>query len=89
MTNGTQIYDFLKVEVVASLLYQACIRNDIKDNQPFVYNIGSGKPISLYDFALDNWKTLGAKGKIIRGAIPERVNQISRLVPDLIGLYPN
>ena len=89
MTNGTQIYDFLKVEIVASLLYQACIRNDIKNNQPFVYNIGSGKPISLYDFALINWKTLGAKGKIIRGAIPERVNQISRLVPDLIGLYPN
>ena len=41
-----------------------------------------------YDFALLNWKNMGAKGKIIRGAIPERVNQISRLVPDLIGLYP-
>ncbi len=88
MTNGYQIYDFIRVESVAKYLLDACTRIDVTKNDQLIYNIGSGKALSLYEFALLNWKSLGAKGNIIRGAIPERKNQISRLVPDLRGLCP-
>lgn len=86
MTKGRQIFDFITVESVSEYLFQACLRKDVDIKKPLVYNVGSGEPISLYDFALLQWKSLGAKGRIIRGGIPDRPNQILRLVPNLQGL---
>ena len=86
MSKGDQIYDFIEVGEVVKYLYEGCIRNDINNSKIHIYNIGSGIGTSLYDFARSQWSLLEGKGKIKRGAISERDNQITKLVADLEGL---
>ena len=81
MTKGTQIRDFVPVEDVALKLIEACHRTDIQSGEPLIENIGSGRSISLHDFAHEEWVRLGATGQIIAGAIPDRPGEIERFVP--------
>jgi nucleoside-diphosphate-sugar epimerase len=86
MTSGRQISDFIKVNVVANHLLEACRRTDISASSPYVVNIGSGSPSTLLDFAKQQWAMLAATGKLLAGAIEDRPDQIKRYVPDLSGL---
>lgn len=86
MTSGMQISDFIPVASVANHLLAACTRPDICAGDPHVVNIGSGEPISLLAFAQTEWKRLGATGRLLPASITDRPDQISRCVPDLIGL---
>ena len=87
MTSGSQICDFIHVSSVAEHLVRACTRLDIQPGNPLVANIGTGIPTSLLSFAQLEWARLGAKGKLIPGALPDRPSLIPRNVPDLSGLY--
>lgn len=86
MTSGKQITDFVPVEQVASQILHACTRNDLKKGIPFVLNIGSGKARSLLEFAESEWIRLEARGRLLPKSLPDRANQVYRLVPDLQGL---
>lgn len=86
MTSGTQVSDFIQISDVASHLLRACNRDDMLSESPLVVNIGSGNSQSLISFAKSEWERLGAKGKLLPGVLPDRQNQINRLVPDLCGL---
>ncbi len=87
MTLGKQIRDFIPVEKVASHLINCCYRTDVIKGIPLLFNIGSGSPVSIYEFAKTQWDRFNAKGKLIRGGIPERLNEPKSFVPDLSNLY--
>ena len=87
MTLGKQIRDFIPVEKVVSHLINCCYRNDVIKGKPLILNIGSGSPSSIHEFAKTQWKIFNAKGKLINGAIPERLNEPKSFVPDLRNLY--
>lgn len=88
MTSGKQIRDFISVQAVAKYLRVAVERNDLVPSLPLVVNIGSGKGLSVLDFASNEWQRLRAHGSLRPGALPSRVDQTDRLVADPILLVP-
>lgn len=86
MTSGQQISNFISVSDVAFHLLQACVRSDILPGIPFVTNIGSDSTMTLESFAESQWSHFGAKGRLLLGKIPDRLDQISQYIPDLKGL---
>jgi nucleoside-diphosphate-sugar epimerase len=83
MTPGDQIRDFQSVRDVAlEFLHQAervtttCPSFEKK-------NIGSGKPVSLADFAANWWRHWRAKGSLKIGDLPHRKDEIMRFVPEI------
>lgn len=86
MTSGKQVCDFIPVTAVADHLVTACSRSDVRAGKPVVVNIGTGLARELYEFAQDEWKRLGATGKLIPGALKDRSDQLLRCVPDITGL---
>ena len=87
MTKGSQIRDFIPVEEVAEHLLNCCFRCDVVKGIPLIFNIGSGSPISILDFAKKEWERLNAKGKLLNGSIPMRENEANSYVADLSNLY--
>lgn len=83
MTSGKQIRDLIPVEKVASALVDNLKRNDVSPGKPLIVNIGSGKEVSLAEFAKKEWNRLEAKGKLNIGALKDRGNEPSRFVPKL------
>ena len=83
MTQGRQIRDFIHASSVAKDLLNLISYNGVKNGEPLVLNIGSGQELSLADFAKREWFNLNAKGRIIFGAIEERINEPVRIVPEL------
>ena len=77
---GDQIRDFIKVEKVASHFTDAILRNDINIYKPLVVNVGSGKGITLKEFATKEWKKFNASGKLIIGGLQSREGEILRMV---------
>lgn len=80
MTSGDQIRDFYEVQQ-AALDFERALHVPVK--QPFVCNLGSGQPRSVRDFAAEQWRVLGGRGKLRPGALPTRPNEIMRFVPEL------
>lgn len=87
MSTGLQICDFQHVAKISESLLHACIRDDAQRGVPLVYNVGSGLPISLKDFAKEQWSLHNAKGNLIVGAVPDRPGQPRRCVPNLSMTY--
>ena len=87
MTEGKQIRDFIPVEKVVFHLISCCYRKDVIKSIPFIFNIGSGSPVSIFEFAKTQWDKFEAKGKLINGAIPDRANEPKSFIPDLNNLY--
>jgi len=80
MTLGEQIRDFVPVEKVADSFIAACSL-PVVQGVPKIYNIGSGVPKRLADFASEWWVRLGATGEIRLGVIPYRRDEVMRYVP--------
>lgn len=87
MTSGKQILDFLPVDKVAAIFASAVTRSDIIVGEPLVVNVASGNPLSLLDFATQQWACLNANGLLIPGAIDDRPNQLPRIVADISNLH--
>lgn len=80
MTAGEQIRDFQPVqETCAQILLGLNI--PISPGIPQIYNLGTGSPISLLDFAQREWVRLDATGTLLPGARPYRANEVMRYVP--------
>lgn len=83
MTLGAQVRDFVLVEDVAGQLLAACEPSGVRDGEPLIKNLGSGRPQSIRDFATFWWRHWGAKGELRFGAIPYRNGEVMRYVPQL------
>lgn len=80
MTAGEQIRDFIPVENVARAFLDK-VENFSGNDSVNVYNLSSGNPRTLLSFAQDCWSFWNAKGTLIVGAVPYRVNECMRYVP--------
>ena len=81
MTFGEQIRDFTPVEFAAEKFIHYAVEAIIKQGEPVIHNLGTGKPMSLNSFAEEQWKKFGATGRLKRGEIPYRKNEVMRYVP--------
>ena len=81
MTEGEQIRDFTPVKDVAAAFLNALTRKDLLPGQPIVENVGTGSPKSLIQFATEEWEKLDANGRLLKGQLPMRTNEVMRYVP--------
>ncbi len=80
MTTGNQVRDFVHIDVVVSKLIKGCLRKDISAKKPLVENLGSGKGITLRDFAIKEWAKFSQGGQLLFGENQSRETDINRLV---------
>lgn len=85
MTKGEQIRDFMHVEKAASALLKLSYNLEKMPLNFALHNLGTGRPMTLLEFAQQQWKSLNAKGALLPGSIPYRSNEIMRYVPKLSG----
>ena len=81
MTFGEQVRDFTPVEFTAEMFIHYATEAIIQQGEPLVHNLGTGRPMSLKSFAENHWKKFGATGRLKRGEIPYRKNEVMRYVP--------
>lgn len=81
MTAGAQIRDFTPVETAAKQILNYAVSGEFDRHVPAVYNLGTGFPQSLKDFAEYWWDKFEAKGKLLHGSVPYRANEVMRYVP--------
>jgi nucleoside-diphosphate-sugar epimerase len=81
MSDGTQVRDFVDVGDVAAAFLRYASSEVLEIGQPAVKNIGTGKPMSLAEFATEQWRIFGGTGSLITGAVPMRRNETMRYVP--------
>jgi UDP-glucose 4-epimerase len=86
MTKGQQIRDFMRVEKAAlALLELAYSLKHLRTNYA-LHNLGTGLPVTLLEFAQEQWQYFNAKGSLLPGSIPYRSNEVMRYAPMLPGL---
>jgi len=81
MTYGEQVRDFIEVNEVSQEFLYAVMRNDIETKNPIVWNVGSGNPVPIRQFAEHWWKFFNASGTLKIGSLPYRTNEIMRYAP--------
>lgn len=81
MTPGEQVRDFVAVADVAATFLRAATRDDVRRGVPLVYNVGSGRPVTMRQFAEHWWHHWEAKGRLQIGALPYRPNEVMRFAP--------
>lgn len=83
MTDGKQVRDFIHVSQVAREFVDAIKMTTVKSGEPVIRNLGTGKPMSLLEFASREWKDFNATGKLVVGAKKQRNNEVMRFVPEI------
>tara|TARA_Y100000766_G_C18913584_1_gene609685 strand:- start:3722 stop:4573 length:852 start_codon:yes stop_codon:yes gene_type:complete len=84
LTLGEQVFDFINVgEVSSKFIKSAKICSKSNSNGFFVYNMGSGNPITIKEFAEFWWKKWNAKGNLNFGKKKYRDKEIMRYVPQV------
>lgn len=85
MTLGEQIRDYVPVDLVVNAFLNAVTRADISPGYPYVRNIGTGKPVTMREFAEYWWRQWNADGILKFGALPYRPNEVMRFIPEMVG----
>lgn len=80
MTAGEQVRDFTPVEIVTKQIVY-CALKDGFSHDIAIYNLGTGVPQRLLEFAKFWWQRFEAEGRLISGDIPYRPNEVMRYVP--------
>lgn len=83
MTAGEQVRDFIAVEEVANYFVEACLKDNLIAGNPEFFNVGSGKPQSIFEFSAYWWGKWQAKGKLLKGMLPYREGEVMRYVPEI------
>ena len=76
------IRDFIKVDDAAKFIIDQSRNSIFKTGYPLVINYGSGKGLTLLDFAKNEWIRLKAKGKIINHSFTSDDKEVIRIVSD-------
>lgn len=83
ISNGSQIRDFIHISRVAALIVLFA-ENTYRLPEPLsLFNIGSGKGQTVSSFCNLWWERLNARGRIIQGSIPIRVDDVDLCVADI------
>ena len=88
MTPGEQIRDFQPVDETADGFLKALAKWPGNVGKLEVANLGSGRPISLKDFARQWWTHFGATGRLGIGDLPYRFGEVMRFVPEIAHQVP-
>ena len=80
MTKGEQVRDFQPVEAVASTFLKRATLQSFPTCSG-IYNLGTGKPMSIRQFAQTLWTLWKATGHLGFGQIPYRNQEVMRYVP--------
>jgi len=83
MTSGAQVRDFMHVRDVAAAFVDAITDDEVDTGSPVIKHVGSGKPMSLAEFAKQEWQRFDAKGALVLGAVEQRKNEVMRFVPEI------
>jgi nucleoside-diphosphate-sugar epimerase len=83
MTSGEQVRDFIPVEDVARAILAAARMPGVEPGRPRMMNVASGRPVALRDFAQDWWRRLGARGRLLAGAVPYRSAEPKRFAAEM------
>lgn len=83
MTLGEQVRDFQPVGECCDQILELLEYTGVKNGKPEFFNLGTGTPRSLREFAQLEWKRMGATGAINFGSIPYRNNEVFRYVPEV------
>lgn len=83
MTPGEQVRDFIDVKDVVKFFIDALKYDSENYDKISVKNVGSGNPQTVLNFSQYWWKYWSAKGEINVGAIPYRVDEVMRVVPEI------
>ena len=81
MTLGEQVRDFVPVETVAKAFLDFAIRGSLGRGKPEIHHLGTGRPLTLRDFAQQWWRHWNAAGQLLPGALPYRPREVMRYVP--------
>lgn len=80
LTPGEQLRDFIAVEEVARALLAACT-DAVTNPSVKAYNVASGQPQAVREFASHWWRHWNAAGVLRIGALPYRAGEVMRYVP--------
>ena len=80
MTAGEQIRDFMKVQDVAKAFLGRALVLDDRFSRTNLFNLTSGNPISIREFAEYWWKEWDAKGSLLIGHIPYRSGEVMQYI---------
>ena len=88
MTKGEQVRDFIPVEIAAEKLVNLANNFQTNNLSVTIYNLGTGMPKSLYEFAVQEWikHNNNDPPKIIRGALKYRKNEVMYYAPHISSL---
>jgi len=85
LSPGQQIRDFISVEEVAHILYEECMSLTNNPVPRFTqFNVGSGSPTSILEFAMSVWRRQNATGKLLPGKLDYRQGEMMRYLPCLL-----
>ena len=83
MTPGEQVRDFTPVELVASHFADELERPAPPFGDPVIRHVAAGNPCTTKGFAEYWWRKWGATGHLLPGALPYRLGEVMRYVPEL------
>ena len=81
MSKGEQIRDFTPVEEVSKKLFNLSMNLSELPSGGIITNVGTGKPMSLWNLLMNNGSKANQKEKLIPGALPYREQEVMRYVP--------
>jgi UDP-glucose 4-epimerase len=81
MTGGEQIRDFIPVEDVAREFLHAATLGKVHAGEPLSWNVGSGSPVKMREFAEAWWQRWNATGSLRIGMLPYRPHEVMRFAP--------
>jgi nucleoside-diphosphate-sugar epimerase len=81
MTAGEQIRDFLLVQDVAAIFLARAVKQPCNHHAVGFFNLGSGVPCTLAEFARNWWHYWGAQGLLLIGERPYRSGEVMRYIP--------
>lgn len=87
MSSGVQVRDFIAVEDVAQQFLTALSFEGVEAGRPQIKNVGTGRAMSLLEFAESWWKTWNATGTLRPGGVGLRPGEVGRLVADVKNVH--
>jgi UDP-glucose 4-epimerase len=83
MTAGLQVRDFIPVAAAAEEIANHVMAAPPAPGQPVIHHIGTGRGLTVLEFAESEWRRLRAKGRLLPGAVSMRPREVLRYVPEL------
>jgi nucleoside-diphosphate-sugar epimerase len=87
MSAGLQIRDFIEVSEVARQFLRSLAFEEVMPGQPLLRNIGTGRAMTLLDFARNWWTAWGATGQLIPGHLGLRPGELARMVANVDAVH--